>query len=152
MQPTQGGGAQAAPTPTPTGGVSNVLSIVAVVLAVAALVTSAVVPGPAGVAGAPGDVGPQGPAGPTGPTGPAGPTGPTGPQGPQGPQGPPGPGVERPVFARTALDTVGEVGFYTSVTIGADGLGLISYHNSTNGDLKVAHCSNVFGIPFVRPR
>jgi len=34
------------------------------------------------------------------------------------------------------------VGHYTSVTIGADGLGLISYHDSTNGDLKVAHCSN----------
>jgi hypothetical protein len=28
------------------------------------------------------------------------------------------------------------------VTIGADGLGLISYHDATNGTLKVAHCSN----------
>jgi hypothetical protein len=29
------------------------------------------------------------------------------------------------------------------VTIGADGLGLISYLDSSNSDLKVAHCSNV---------
>ena len=28
------------------------------------------------------------------------------------------------------------------MTISADGLGLISYHDSTNGTLKVAHCSN----------
>ena len=40
----------------------------------------------------------------------------------------------------------------TSITIGADGLGLISYYDVTNGDLKVAHCSNVFGTPYVRHR
>jgi hypothetical protein len=34
------------------------------------------------------------------------------------------------------------VGLDTSVTIGADGLGLISYYDSTNSDLKVAHCSD----------
>jgi hypothetical protein len=43
----------------------------------------------------------------------------------------------------TPLDTAGSVGSSTSVTIGADGLGLISYHDNFNGDLKVAHCSNV---------
>jgi len=43
----------------------------------------------------------------------------------------------------TPLDTTGNVGEFTSVTIGADGLGLISYYDVTNGDLKVAHCSNV---------
>ena len=30
----------------------------------------------------------------------------------------------------------------TSIAIGTDGLGLISYYDGTNGDLKVAHCSN----------
>jgi cell shape-determining protein MreC len=35
------------------------------------------------------------------------------------------------------------VGYFTSVTIGADGLGLISYYDATNGDLKVAHCNNI---------
>ena len=29
------------------------------------------------------------------------------------------------------------------MTIGADGLGLISYYDFDNGDLKVAHCSDV---------
>jgi hypothetical protein len=33
-------------------------------------------------------------------------------------------------------------GRYTSITIGNDGLGLISYYEPSNGDLKVAHCSN----------
>jgi len=40
------------------------------------------------------------------------------------------------------LDTAGDVGQDTSITIGADGLGLISYHDVTNGDLKAAHCIN----------
>ena len=29
------------------------------------------------------------------------------------------------------------------MTIGTDGLALISYYDATNDDLKVAHCSNV---------
>ena len=37
----------------------------------------------------------------------------------------------------------GQVGRHTSVTVGTDGLGLISYHDATNNDLKVAHCSNL---------
>jgi len=42
------------------------------------------------------------------------------------------------------LDSGGDVGRdATSVTIGADGLGLISYYDYTNGDLRVAHCSDV---------
>jgi hypothetical protein len=48
----------------------------------------------------------------------------------------------RPVFARTTLDSDGFVGSFTSITIGEDGLGLISYFDATNGDLKVAHCSD----------
>ena len=49
----------------------------------------------------------------------------------------------RPGFTLTTLDTPGFVGSDTSITVGADGLGLISYRDVTNGDLKVAHCSNV---------
>ena len=51
--------------------------------------------------------------------------------------------LERPGFALTTLDGSGNVGQYSSVTIGTDGLALISYYDATNGDLKVAHCSNV---------
>jgi hypothetical protein len=40
------------------------------------------------------------------------------------------------------LDSTGDVGQYTSVTVGADGMGLIGYYDYTNKDLKVAHCSN----------
>ena len=32
---------------------------------------------------------------------------------------------------------------HSSVTIGTDGLGLISYYDESNKDLKVAHCSNI---------
>ena len=44
---------------------------------------------------------------------------------------------------KTPLDTAGDVGQFTSVTIGTDGLGLISYQDVTNTNLKVAHCSNI---------
>jgi hypothetical protein len=40
----------------------------------------------------------------------------------------------------------------TSLTIGSDGFPLIAYYDYTNGNLKIAHCSNVFGIPYVRYR
>jgi hypothetical protein len=46
------------------------------------------------------------------------------------------------------VDSVGDaIGRYTSVTIGADGLGLISYFDGTNGNLKVAHCGNALCRP-----
>jgi hypothetical protein len=48
----------------------------------------------------------------------------------------------QPGFATATLDSTGDVGEYTSITIGTDGLGLISYYDNTNKDLKVAHCSN----------
>src|SRR5436309_12866652 len=98
--------------------------------------------GPQGPQGPPGDAGPQGPVGPAGPQGSPGPQGNPGPQGPQGLQGPPGQGQDRPGFARTVLD-IDSAGYFSSVTIGPDGLALISYNDFTNGDLKVAHCSNV---------
>ena len=52
----------------------------------------------------------------------------------------------------TALDETGDVGWTTSITIGADGLGLISYLDATNDDLKVAHCDNTFCSPYFRRR
>ena len=50
-----------------------------------------------------------------------------------------------PTFLLTrisTLDSTGNVGYSTSIAIGADGLGLISYWDQTNSDLKVAHCDN----------
>ncbi len=42
----------------------------------------------------------------------------------------------------TTLDADGITGVDTSVTIGVDGLGLISYYDASKGVLKVAHCHN----------
>jgi hypothetical protein len=50
------------------------------------------------------------------------------------------------------VDRPGNVGQYSSVTIGTDSLALISYYDATNGDLKVAHCSNLFCVPYHRRR
>jgi predicted regulator of Ras-like GTPase activity (Roadblock/LC7/MglB family) len=41
------------------------------------------------------------------------------------------------------LDSAGYVGAYTSITIGTDGLPIISYYDDTNGDVKVAHCDDI---------
>lgn len=43
----------------------------------------------------------------------------------------------------TTLDSAGDVGEYTSIVIGSDGLGLISYVDGSNDDLKIAHCEDV---------
>jgi hypothetical protein len=50
--------------------------------------------------------------------------------------------LERPGFSLVTRDGSGDAGLYSSLAIGADGLGLISYYDATNQDLKVAHCSN----------
>ncbi len=42
----------------------------------------------------------------------------------------------------TTLDSSGTVGQFTSITIGTDGLPIISYNDSSNGNLKIAHCGN----------
>jgi hypothetical protein len=52
----------------------------------------------------------------------------------------------------TTLDSAGNVGQYSSVTIGADGLPLITYYDATNSDLKVFHCSNALCAPYFRRR
>jgi hypothetical protein len=53
----------------------------------------------------------------------------------------------------TTLDSTNNVGYeYSSITIGADGLGLISYPDYTNSDLKVVHCENAFCSPYFRRR
>ena len=43
----------------------------------------------------------------------------------------------------TIIDSAGEVGAWSSIAIGVDGLPVISYYDDTNEDLKVAHCNNV---------
>src|SRR5207249_7277613 len=43
----------------------------------------------------------------------------------------------------TRVDTTGLVGDSSSITVGADGLALISYRDATNNALKTAHCLNV---------
>jgi len=42
----------------------------------------------------------------------------------------------------TAVDSTDIIGLYTSIAIGTDNNPVISYFDSTNGDLKVAHCGN----------
>jgi hypothetical protein len=43
----------------------------------------------------------------------------------------------------TRVDTAGDVGEHSSITLGADGLGLISCYDHTNGDLKVIKLSGL---------
>ena len=43
----------------------------------------------------------------------------------------------------TTIDSAGEVGTFSSIAIGVDGLTVISYYDETNEDLKIAHCNNV---------
>ncbi len=53
----------------------------------------------------------------------------------------------------TGVDSsAADVGGHPSITIGTDGLPVISYYDNTNETLKVAHCSNAFCTPWVRRR
>ena len=45
------------------------------------------------------------------------------------------------------LDSTGNVGYESSITIGADGFPIISYHDLTNQDLKVAKCGDASCSP-----
>jgi hypothetical protein len=50
----------------------------------------------------------------------------------------------RPVFSITTVEGGPEFrGFNNSITIGTDGLGLISYRDASAGSLMVAHCGNI---------
>ena len=41
------------------------------------------------------------------------------------------------------MDSVDDVGFYTSIVIGSDENPVISYYDFTNDDLKLVHCTDV---------
>jgi hypothetical protein len=71
-----------------------------------------------------------------------GPPGPAGPQGPPGPPGPAGPAghLERPGFTRSIIDTSG---VRPAITIGSDGLALVSYGRGDRSGLFMAHCSDL---------
>lgn len=49
----------------------------------------------------------------------------------------------KPGLSITYLDTVNNVGWYSSTAIGVDGLPLISYYDATSFNLKVAHCNDL---------
>jgi hypothetical protein len=51
--------------------------------------------------------------------------------------------MARPGMIRSTIDSQGEVGKNSSVIIGSDGLGLISYSGYGSADLKVAHCNDL---------
>ena len=48
----------------------------------------------------------------------------------------------RPGFARTVVDSTGLVGGFSSLAIGIDGLGVVSYRDFNGYQLKLGHCSN----------
>ena len=52
----------------------------------------------------------------------------------------------------STLDSAGTVGSFTSITLGVDGLPVVSYYDSTNSDLKVAKCTSATCVPFLRRR
>jgi hypothetical protein len=43
----------------------------------------------------------------------------------------------------TTVDASNQVNFYTAISIGSDGLPLVSYYDSNAGNLKVAHCNDI---------
>jgi hypothetical protein len=50
----------------------------------------------------------------------------------------------------STVESAGNVGLFTSITIGTDGLPVISYFDGTNSNLKVAKCANASCLPGFR--
>jgi hypothetical protein len=57
----------------------------------------------------------------------------------------------RSLCLATTLDSTGDVWEYTSVTVGTDGFGLISYQDGTNGDCE-GRALRAHRLPRVRPQ
>ena len=51
-----------------------------------------------------------------------------------------------------AVDTAGQVGWNTSITVGSDGLPFVSYRDVTGDSVKGLHCPNVFCVAHLRRR
>ena len=51
-----------------------------------------------------------------------------------------------------AVDTPGQVGWNTSITIGSDGLPFVSYRDGSGNSVKGLHCPNVFCVGHLRRR
>lgn len=52
----------------------------------------------------------------------------------------------------TVVDSPNDVGSFSSLAIGADGLPLVTYRDVSNNDVRVAHCPNVFCVGYLRRR
>jgi hypothetical protein len=63
-------------------------------------------------------------------------------KGDRGDTGVSGPQYGRPIVMLNTLDSTGDVGTRSSVTLGADGRAIIAYIDGTNLRLKVAHCAD----------
>jgi hypothetical protein len=59
-------------------------------------------------------------------------------------------GIGRDGFSRLAVDSDGDVGRFTSITVGSDGFPVVSYYDEGTSDLKIFHCGDVTcstGVP-----
>ena len=71
----------------------------------------------------------------------------SGPVGASGPAGASGAQFGRLFAAATTVDSTGDVGRFTSITVGADANPVISYYDGTNFDLKVVKLGHTSWIP-----